>query len=96
MIWKAAATASMSLALAPSVLAQAGSVGGSGRFVIVHSPHVQRDTVLLDTATGKTWVLTQDSSRGGSTFWAPMAREDVTTEMSEWLANHPRTMAPTQ
>lgn len=26
-----------------------------GRYIIVHSPHTQRDTVLLDTATGKTW-----------------------------------------
>lgn len=34
--------------------AQAGPVG-SGRYIIVHSPHVQRDTVLLDTLTGKTW-----------------------------------------
>lgn len=30
-----------------------------GRFVIVHSPHVRADTMLLDTATGQTWVAAQ-------------------------------------
>lgn len=30
-----------------------------GRWSIVHSPHVQRDTMLLDTATGDTWQLVQ-------------------------------------
>ena len=29
----------------------------AGRWVIVHSPQVERDTVLLDTATGNTWGL---------------------------------------
>jgi hypothetical protein len=26
-----------------------------GRYVIVHSPEAERDTILLDTVTGKTW-----------------------------------------
>lgn len=33
-----------------------GSQAPAGRFVIVHSPHVRRDTMLLDTATGVTWL----------------------------------------
>jgi hypothetical protein len=28
-----------------------------GRYVIVHSPHIERDTILLDTVTGRTWEL---------------------------------------
>jgi hypothetical protein len=28
-----------------------------GRYVIVHSPQVERDTMLLDTVTGRTWQL---------------------------------------
>lgn len=29
------------------------------RYTIVHSPHIERDTQLLDTATGDTWVFVQ-------------------------------------
>jgi hypothetical protein len=28
-----------------------------GRYTIIHSPQVERDTMLLDTATGDTWQL---------------------------------------
>lgn len=28
-----------------------------GRYTIIHSPQVERDTMLIDTATGKTWQL---------------------------------------
>ena len=28
-----------------------------GRYVIFHSPHVESDTMLLDSVTGKTWQL---------------------------------------
>lgn len=28
-----------------------------GRYTIIHSPEVERDTMLLDTATGDTWQL---------------------------------------
>jgi hypothetical protein len=43
----------------PQNNAQIGQTNASavGRYAIVHSPHVQRDTQLLDTATGKTWQL---------------------------------------
>lgn len=79
------------LSLSASALAQAGPVGGSGRYVIVHSPHVQRDTVLLDTATGKTWILTQDSSREGEPYaWVPLARTDNDAEMHQWVLDNPR------
>lgn len=80
------------IAAAPEALkAQAGPVGGSGRFVIVHSPHVQRDTILLDTMTGKTWTLVSITSRGGAELWEPMARGDNSAELADWKANNPRT-----
>ena len=73
------------LIAAPSVVsAQAGPVGGSGRYVIVHSPHIQRDTVLLDTVTGKTWQMQTDSSREGDpVVWTPLARTDNLAEVVE-------------
>lgn len=72
---------------------QAGPTGIAGRFVIVHSPHIQSDTVLLDTATGKTWQQVQDSSRS-AVYWEPMARADVPAEIQEWLAANPKSEAP--
>jgi hypothetical protein len=62
-----AATAALALALGCSAgggaSAQAagnaalGRAAEVGRYVIVHSPHIERDTMLLDTVTGRTWVL---------------------------------------
>ncbi len=81
----------IALSLPTAAIAQAGPVGAPGRYVIVHSPHVQSDTVLLDTATGKTWQLTQDNSREGSpTAWAPMARIDNMGEMQQFVKDYPR------
>jgi len=78
------------LAASMPAFAQAGPVGAPGRYIIVHSPHVQTDTVLLDTTTGKTWRLTQDSSRAGEAVaWVPMARTDNPAEMQQFLRDHP-------
>jgi hypothetical protein len=80
----------MVLAFPAGSSAQAGSVGSPGRYVIVHSPHIQSDTVLLDTVTGKTWAQRQDNSREGApTFWVPMAREDNPAEMDKLLRDYP-------
>jgi hypothetical protein len=73
--------------------AQAGPVGSPGRYVVVHSPHVQRDTVLLDTATGKTWQIQADASRGNADIWVPLAREDNPAEYQAWLRRNPITEA---
>jgi len=52
-----------------------------GRFTIVHSPHIQRDTMLLDTATGETWELvTKDKTPDSELTW-------VKVEMSDPLPN---------
>ena len=37
-----------------------------GRFIIVHSPEIERDTTLLDTATGRTWQLVVDKQQNES------------------------------
>jgi hypothetical protein len=64
-------------------LSQAGPVG-NGRYIIVHSPHIQRDTVLLDTVTGKTWVMVTITGREGEpVVWDPMYRLDVPTEAAD-------------
>jgi hypothetical protein len=78
------------LALPAPVLAQAGPVGAPGRYVIVHSPHIQSDTVLLDTATGKTWQLVQNSNREGEPLsWTPLAREDNAGEYAAYNRAYP-------
>ena len=79
----------VALSLSTSAWAQAGPVGAPGRYVVVHSPHVQRDTLLLDTATGKTWQLQSDPTRDAF-FWVPLARADNTPEMQAWLKQNPR------
>ena len=83
----------VALLLSSSALAQAGPVGGTGRYVIVHSPHKQSDTVLLDTATGKTWQLQSDAARD-AVIWVPMARSDNPVEMQQWQQENPRVSSP--
>ena len=43
--------------------AQQASAPANQRYVIVHSPHLQRDTQMLDTATGRTWLLVEDADK---------------------------------
>lgn len=38
------------------------------RYVIVNSPHAQRYTQLLDTATGRTWTLVQRADGAETSF----------------------------
>lgn len=53
-----------------------------GRYIVVHSPHVERDTILLDTETGRTWVLTSFTDyQNGPSGWVPMPRLDNDAEM---------------
>jgi hypothetical protein len=61
-----------------------------GRYVIVHSPHIQSDTVLLDTATGKTWEeVTFSYLEGDPDGWRPMARKGDEQEMFALEFEHP-------
>ena len=62
-----------------SVTHQSGQGADMGRFTIVHSPHVENDTVLLDTVTGKTWLQVEDASRQ-AVVWEAMPRNDNPAE----------------
>ena len=44
-----------------------------GRYTIIHSPEVERDTMLLDTATGQTWQLVDTGTTAEPKLaWAPV------------------------
>ena len=48
-----------------------------GRFNIIHSPQTERDTMLLDTATGQTWQLVQlNQYFGEPAGWQPVYKTD--------------------
>lgn len=64
-----------------------------GRWSIIHSPHMARDTMLLDTATGNTWQLVKlgsDEKKSG-VGWQFVRKLDnpaeITEEDWEWLEN---------
>ena len=60
-----------------------------GRFVIVHSPHVERETQLLDTATGDTWALTSASDLNGEPyFWQAVPRINTDAEETAFYEKH--------
>ena len=51
------------------------------RFVIVHSPHVERDTVLLDTVTGRAWTLVSYTDlEGDPMVWELMPQVGSTAD----------------
>jgi hypothetical protein len=61
-----------------------------GRYVIVHSPQVERDVILLDTATGRTWYqasltdLTDEPS-----VWLPEPQLNTDADWSALREAHP-------
>ena len=44
------------------------------------------NTYLLDTATGKVWMMTR--APDGSTFWTPVEKVDNDTENDSYLERH--------
>jgi hypothetical protein len=46
-----------------------------GRYTIIHSPQIERDTMLLDTETGDTWQLVQ-TSKDGDLAWQSVKKSD--------------------
>ena len=67
-----------------------------GRYMIVHSPHVERDTVLLDTVTGKTWGLVQESELDGApTAWQPMPQINTPADYETLRQRNGDAAAPT-
>jgi hypothetical protein len=69
----------------------ASDIGPVGRYTIIHSPLLERDTVLIDTATGKTWSqVVYKNHEGEPVVWQPMAREDNQYEMTNIIGfDHP-------
>lgn len=43
-----------------------------GRYTIVHSPLSEPDTMLLDTAKGKTWRLVSSNGQSSTLYWEPV------------------------
>ncbi len=65
----AACVAGCSAKAAPQVSSGPSAVG---RYTIIHSPQLERDTFLLDTATGNSWQLTE--SKEGTLVWQASSR----------------------
>lgn len=47
-----------------------------GRYVIIHSPQIEADTMLLDTVTGRTWQLVNAGTvKDQELLWQPVTAE---------------------
>ena len=69
-------------ALAQQAGNRAERAASAGRFSVTGSGNT---TVLLDTATGKTWVLTRADAESAP-FWLPAARVDSVKDVNALLA----------
>ena len=67
-----------------------GSIGGPpgglpGRYQIVISPHLRAETFLVDTQTGRTWIMTRyDDLEGKPSVWHYQDKVDNLDELREW------------
>lgn len=60
-----------------------------GRFVIVHSPFARADTMMIDTATGRTWALTKFTDLNGEpVVWLLMDRIDSDADRRRVVQTH--------
>jgi hypothetical protein len=60
-----------------------------GRYVIVHSPQVERDVILLDTVTGKTWSRVELSDVVDEPVaWEPMPQLNTPADLAALTAAH--------
>jgi photosystem II stability/assembly factor-like uncharacterized protein len=63
--------------------------GPIGRYVIVHSPHLERDTMLLDTATGQTWTLISVTDvKGNPLVWDRVRQMNTDEDWSNLIQKH--------
>lgn len=63
--------------------AEAKPAGPAGRYTV--SP--AGDTaILIDTATGRAWVLTPSAVRSEASAWLPTLRIDTDKDAERWLA----------
>lgn len=81
------------LALASPAIAQQAQTPPprDGRYAIVFSPRVERDTFLLDTATGRVWQLTQYTFlEGEPSAWATLPRLDSDQDETNFVRRNVR------
>jgi hypothetical protein len=55
--------------------------GPVGRYAVTA---MDSTAVMLDTATGKTWVLTEGADKGEPPAWLPTVRIDGDEEAAKW------------
>jgi len=61
-----------------------------GRYVIVHSAEVERDTILLDTATGRTWSRVEVSDlTNDPAAWDPMPQLNAPADLAALRGTYP-------
>src|SRR5215472_13759292 len=59
-----------------------------GRYVVVHNPQFGHETMLLDTATGKTWRLAEFTNLKGSPMgWEDVPRLDTLRDWENFVAS---------
>jgi hypothetical protein len=64
---------------------------GVGRFVNVHSPHVERDTMLLDTVSGRTWEkVTVSDAANQPSVWVPVSQMNEQKDWASLYNQHPK------
>lgn len=62
----------------------------AGRYAVIQNPNSPRNTILLDTSTGRSWLLQEYSSRDGEPLvWNPILRLDNSQEVAELNARNP-------
>ena len=73
----------------PAPAAAAAPIPQVGRYVIVHSPQTEKDTMLLDTATGKTWEEIEYTDLNDSpTVWSPVPQVNTPADIAEVARIH--------
>jgi hypothetical protein len=70
----------------PTAVKQANTNASQvGRYQIFINPNVRADTILLDTATGNTWIQTQiTDAKGTPSIWMFRERVDNQQQFREW------------
>jgi hypothetical protein len=60
-----------------------------GRYTIIHSPQAERDTILLDTVTGKTWSRVEVTDIVGEPpAWDPMPELNTPADIAALAQVH--------
>lgn len=75
---------------ANSTAPAAAGIPQAGRYVIVHSSEVERDTILLDTATGRTWSRVEVGDLTDEPpAWEPMPQLNSNADLAALRDRHP-------